>query len=189
MLNSAAYLPENTCFPAVSGTFRQGNEPIQRALSLGSRSTPIRICGTPVYRVVTLEYISIAFFSSVMSSMRGISLLFLSAVLCCFLANAAAEWDDTVAPLTVVAPTGSGTTSFDFHMAHYGQVPYGMLVSGCACPMLYPTCSKQPAPTRAQCTFSKHYYCCFVCQRRLPHDRVVRATLEVTLSRAKQTKA
>ena len=62
--------------------------------------------------------------------------MFLCAVL--RVLSVSGKWDDTVAPISVVAPAGNGKT-YDYHMAHFGGVPYGTVMNGCA------YCMAQPA--------------------------------------------
>ena len=67
-----------------------------------------------------------------MIEMRWIRYLCVCALLCSSLTTTAAKWDDTVAPLTVVEPADTDNTTFNFHMAHFGQVPYGSVIEGYA---------------------------------------------------------
>ena len=71
------------------------------------------------------------------------SLLCLSVILCTVLTPAQAIWDDTIAPLNI-EPNNTGASHLMFHMAHFGQIPYGSDVSGCASPVA-PTCKLSPA--------------------------------------------
>lgn len=52
----------------------------------------------------------------------------LCSVVCCTVA----KWDDTVAPLTVVTPADTDNTTYNFHIARFGQVPYGSVIEGYA---------------------------------------------------------
>lgn len=63
------------------------------------------------------------------------SLLCLSVILCTVLTPAQAIWDDTIAPLNI-EPNNTGASHLMFHMAHFGQIPYGFTVDGCVRPQL-----------------------------------------------------
>ena len=56
----------------------------------------------------------------------------LCAVFCCSVVSTVAKWDDTVAPLTVVTPADTYDTTYNFHIARFGQVPYGSVIEGYA---------------------------------------------------------
>ena len=69
--------------------------------------------------------------------MYRIGLLCLCAVLGNLLPTTRAQvvFDDTIAPLTVV-PNTTSASAFKYHMAHFGQIPYGFTVDGCVRPQL-----------------------------------------------------
>lgn len=87
-----------------------------------------------------------------------------SAVLCVFsqFAATAAKWDDTKAPITVIEPEGILDDTINYHMAHFGAVPYGTLIDGCVPCINTQVCLSSPLNTHCSrasthcCVYTTH---------------------------------